>query len=156
MKEAKVERKSDREFVVSLMINGPAQRVFEAWTKAELFKKWWVPKEAPMVLESCEIDARTGGKYRLVFKMNSQSMDFFGRYLEVTAPSRMVWTNEESGEEAAAITTVTFEERNGATMLTVHDLYPSKDALDEAIGNGSTEGMPVQLGQLDEFIAHQK
>lgn len=154
--QAKVERKSEREFVVSRVINGGSHAVFEAWTKAEIFKKWWVPKSAPMTLTSCELDVRTGGKYRLRFSVGFQDMDFFGKYLEVSPQSRIVWTNEEGGEDAAAITTVTFEEMGGKTLLTVHDLYPSKDALDEAIASGSTEGMPVQLEQLDELIVSQK
>ncbi len=148
-----VERKSDRELVVSRTINGPPRIVFEAWTKAEVFRRWWVPKAAPVTLLTCELDARTGGKYRLVFRFGDQTMEFFGKYLEVTPCSRIVWTNDEGGEDAAAITTVTFEERDGGTLVTVHDLHPSKEALDAAIASGSTEGMPEQLAQLDELIA---
>lgn len=153
--QAKVEQKSEREFVVSRIINGPSRLVFEAWTKPEIFKKWWVPKSAPMTLVSCELDVRTGGKYRLVFRVGSQNMEFFGQYLEATPPLRLVWTNDEGGEDAATITTVTFEEIKGTTLVTVHDLYPSKEALDAAIADGSTGGMPVQLEQLDEFIVSQ-
>jgi uncharacterized protein YndB with AHSA1/START domain len=130
--------------------------VFEAWIKPELFKKWWVPKSAPMTLVSCEMEVRTGGKYRLVFSVGSKNMEFFGKYLEVTPDSNLVWTNDEGGEDAAAITTVTFEELDGTTLLTVHDLYPSKEALDVAIDSGATGGMPEQLNQLDEFIFSQR
>ena len=151
--QTKVERKSDREFVVTRTINGPSQIVFEAWSKPELFKKWWVPKSAPMALVSCDMDVRTGGKYRLVFSMNSQTMEFFGTYLEVIPYTRIVWTNDEGGEEAATTTTVTFREFNGTTLVTVHDLYPSKEALDAAIEGGATGGLPEQLDQLEEFIA---
>lgn len=150
--QTQVKRKSDREFVVSRRINGPVHLVFEAWTQPEIFKKWWVPKSAPMTLASCEMDIRAGGKYRLVFNVGTQSMAFFGRYLEVTPYSRIVWTNEEGGAEAAAITTVTFEEIEGSTLLTVHDLYPTKEALDEAISNGSTGGLPEQLEQLEQLL----
>ncbi len=153
--QTKAERKSEREFVVSRTINGPSRLVFEAWTKPELFKKWWVPKTAPMTLVSCEMEVRTGGKYRLVFNIGSQSMEFFGKYLEVTPYSRIVWTNDEGGEEARVITTVTFKEIDGTTLVTVHDLYPSKQALDEAIASGATGGMPEQLGQLEEFVTQR-
>jgi uncharacterized protein YndB with AHSA1/START domain len=148
------ERKSDRELVVTRTVNGPARLVFEAWTNPELFKRWWVPKAAPIVMVSCELDARTGGKYRLVFTLASDSskrMEFFGRYIEVTPHSRIVWTNDE-GDEGGAITTVTFEEKAGQTLVVVHDLYPSKEALDGAIASGSTEGMPAQLEQLNELL----
>ncbi len=150
--ETKAERKSERELVVTRIINGPADLVFEAWSKPELFRKWWVPKSAPITLESCEMDVRTGGTYRLVFSAGGQSMAFFGKYLEVTPYSRIVWTNDEGGEDAANITTVTFEEKNGKTSVTVHDLYPSKEALDEAISSGSSGAMPEQLEQLEELI----
>ena len=150
---ATVERRSERELVVSRTINGPARLVFEAWTRPELFKRWWVPAAAPITLLACELDVRVGGRYRLVFGVNGtdQQMEFFGRYLEVTPNSRIVWTNEE-GDEGGAISTVTFEEKGGQTRVVVHDLYPSGEALEEAIASGSTEGMPEQLEQLNELI----
>lgn len=150
------ERTSARELVASRTINGPANLVFEAWANPELFQKWWVPKSAPIKLESCKMDVRKGGTYRLKFSMGPQTMEFFGKYLEVTPHTRIVWTNEESGEEGAVVTTVTFEEKNGATLVTVHDLYPSKEALDEAMANGSTGALPEQLEQLEELIASQR
>lgn len=153
--QTNAERKSARELVSSRIINGPAHLVFEAWTNPELFRKWWVPKSAPMTLVTCEMDARTGGKYRLVFSAGGQTAAFFGKYLEVTAPSRLVWTNDEGGVDAATITTVTFEEVNGATLVTVHDLYPSKEALDDAITTGSSGAMPEQLAQLEMLIINQ-
>jgi uncharacterized protein YndB with AHSA1/START domain len=149
---ATVDRTSDRELVVTRTVNGPARVVYEAWTKAELFQRWWVPKSYGLTLLSCELDVRVGGKYRLVFSHGGGTMEFFGTYVEVTPPSRLVWTNEE-GDEGGAVTTVTFEEQGGKTRLVVHDLYPSKEALDAAIASGSTGGMPDQLDQLDELLA---
>lgn len=156
--QSKVERTSDRELVVSRIINGPPDLVFEAWTKPELFRKWWVPKGAPITLLSCELDVRTGGKYRLQFKLNEngQTMDFFGKYFEVVPGARMVWSNEEGVGEAVVISTVTFDKVAEGTLVTVHDLYPSKEALEEAIANGSTSGMPAQLDQLDEFLVDRR
>ena len=147
--QTSVERISDREVVVTRMINAPPRLVFEAWTKPELFKRWWVPKSAPISLLSCEMDVRVGGSYRLVFSAASQTMEFFGKYLEVTPCSRLVWTNDEGGDAAAAITSVTFEEREGKTLLTMHDLHPSKEALD---ASGSTDAMPESLDQLDDLV----
>ena len=146
-----VERKSERETVVTRTINGPTRIVFEAWTRPELFKQWWVPKSFGLTLLSCEMDVRVGGKYRLVFSHGGSTMAFFGRYLEVTPYSRLVWTNDE-GDAGETVTTVTFEEKGGKTLLVVHDLYPSKEALDNAIASGATSGMPETLEQLDAFV----
>jgi uncharacterized protein YndB with AHSA1/START domain len=147
------ERKSARELVVTRTINGPARIVFEAWTKPELFKQWWVPKSLGLTLLSCEMDVRAGGTYRLVFKHGaSEPMAFHGRYMEVTPHSRLVWTNEEGGEDGS-VTTVTFEEKDGKTLVVLNDLYPSKEALDAAIASGSTSGdMNETFEQLDELI----
>src|SRR5215471_7371973 len=133
-----VERKSEREIVVTRTINGPARLVFEAFTKAELLKRWWVPKSFGLTLLSCEADVRVGGRYRLVFSHGASTMEFHGRYIEVTPHSRLVWTNEES-DDGGAVTTVTFEEKGGKTLLVMHDLYPSKEALD---ASGAQGGMP--------------
>ena len=148
-----VERKSDRELVVTRTFNAPARAVFEAWTRPDLFKRWWVPKSCGVSLVSCEADVRVGSRYRLVFSHEASTMEFFGRYLEVTPHSRLVWTNEE-GDDGGAVTTVTFEEEGGKTLLAVHDLYPSKDALDGAIASGATAGMPETLEQLDELVVN--
>ena len=150
---ATVERKSERELVITRTVHGPAQIVFDAWTKPELLERWWAPKSFPIKLLSCEMDARVGGTYRLVFGYDGSTFDFFGRYLEVTPPSRLVWTNDE-GDEGEQITTVTFEETGGETLLVVHDLYASKEALDGAIASGSTSGMPEALEQLDELLVN--
>ena len=143
-----VERKSERELVVTRTFDGPARLVFEAWTKPELFRRWWVPKSMGMSLLSCEMDVRVGGKYRLEFEHDA--MAFFGTYLEVTPPSRLVWTNEEGGE-GGPVTTVTFEEKGGKTLLVMHELYSSKEAHDAA-GTGATDAMVETFAQLDELL----
>ncbi len=147
------ERKSDRELVVTRTFNGPARIVFEAWTKPELLKRWWAPKSFGLTMISCEADVRVGGTYRLVFRRDAfpEPMAFFGRYIEVTPHSRLVWTNEES-EGGGQVTTVTFEEKGGKTLLVMHDLYPSKEALDAAIASGSTSGTGETFEQLDELL----
>jgi uncharacterized protein YndB with AHSA1/START domain len=147
----KVERKSERELVVTRTFNGPARIVFEAWTKPELLKRWWVPKSTGMHLISCEADVRVGGKYRFEFGLgDSKPMAFFGRYTEVIPNSRLVWTNDESDD--GSITTVTFEEKDGKTLLVMHEVYPSKEALDGVIA-GMEVGMAETFGQLDELLA---
>ena len=143
------QRTSDRETVVTRNFDAPARLVFEAWTKAELFRQWWVPKSMGMKLLSCEMDVRVGGGYRLVFAHGGSEAAFFGTYKEVTPHSRLVWTNEESAE--GAVTTVTFEEKEGKTFLVVRELYPSKEALDAA-GTGAADALVETFGQLDELL----
>ena len=143
-----IERKSEREIVVSRTFNGPARIVFEAWTKPELFRQWWVPKSVGMSLLSCEMDVRVGGRYRLEFAHGDSQMAFFGTYKEVTPHSRLVWTNDES--EGGAVSTVTFEERGGKTLLVYHELYSSKEALDA--NAGMENAMAETFAQLDELL----
>jgi len=145
-----VERRSERELVVTRTFDAPVGLVFEAWTRPELFRQWWAPKSSPVPLLSCEMDARTGGGYRLEFGQDAaNAMAFFGRYLDVSPPARLVWTNEESAD--AAVTTVTFEENDGRTRLVLHELHPSREALDEACA-GMEGAMPEQFGQLDALL----
>jgi uncharacterized protein YndB with AHSA1/START domain len=144
-----VERKSEREVVVTRTFDAPARLVFEAWTKPELFKRWWVPKSMGMSLLSCDMDVRVGGTYRLEFAHGDANAAFFGTYEEVTPHSRLVWTNEESDE--GSVTTVTFEEQGGKTLLVMSELYPSKEALDAA-GTGAAEAMVETFAQLDELL----
>src|ERR1700679_2526349 len=148
-----LERKSERELVVTRTFNGPAHIVFEAWTKPELLKRWWAPKSFGVTFISCEADVRTGGTYRFVFghSASDQPMAFFGKYLEVIPNARLVWTNDEGGEDGA-VNTVTFEERGGATLVVVHDLYPSKEVLDAAIASGATGWPDESFAQLDELL----
>jgi uncharacterized protein YndB with AHSA1/START domain len=143
-----VERKSERELVVTRTFNGPPRIVFEAWTRPELFRRWWVPKSLGMSLRSCEMDVRVGGKYRLEFEPDGVA--FFGTYLEVTPNSRLAWTNEEGGEDGP-VTTVTFEEKGGKTLLVLHELHSSKEALDAA-GTGAADATVETFAQLDELL----
>jgi uncharacterized protein YndB with AHSA1/START domain len=125
--------------------------VFEAWTNPELFKQWWVPKSMGMTLRSCELDVRVGGGYRLVFGDDpSNPVAFFGKYLEVAPYSRLVWTNEESGD-GGHVTTVTLAEEGGKTMLVLQELYASKEALDAA-GTGAADALSETFSQLDELL----
>lgn len=151
-KHTSVEAKGDLELVVKRTFDAPARIVFEAWTKPELFKSWWIPKSIGMSIVKADFDIRTGGSYRLEFKHPDfdQPMAFFGTYKEVTPHTRLVWTNDESDQ--GALTTVTFEEKGDQTFLTLHERYPTREARDEAI-TGSAEGLPEQFAQLDDLLA---
>ncbi len=144
------ERRSDREQVVTRIFDAPPHLVFEAWTKPELFMQWWAPKSMGVPLRACEMDVRVGGGYRLEFGHDAGSaMAFFGQYIEVVPDARLVWTNAEDGD--APVTTVTFEDQGGKTLLVMHELYPSKAALDAAIA-GMPETTAEQFAQLDGLL----
>lgn len=148
----RIERRSDRELVITRTFDAPARLVFEAWTTAALFKQWWVPKSSGAALLSCEMDVRVGGSYRLQFKHPklSQPLVFFGKYLEVAPPTRLVWSNEESPD--GAISSLDLTEQNGKTHLVMTEVYPTQQALDASI-QGMDEGMPETFEQLAEFLA---
>jgi len=148
-----VDRKSDRELVVTRLFDAPPSVVFRAWAEADLFRQWWVPKGAGIELIGCDMDVRTGGKYRLEFAAGTDTMAFYGKYLEVVPGTRIVWTNDEGeeGGEEGAVTTVTFEAHGEQTLVTFHELYPTKEGLDEAM-QGSAAGLPTQLDQLAELL----
>ncbi len=146
-----VERTSDREVVVTRTVNGPARIVFEAFTKAELLRRWWVPRSMGMTLLSCEVDARVGGKYRLVFDHGGpEPAAFFGTNVEEEPYSRLAWTNDEGGE-GGPVTTVTFEEQGGTTLVVLRERYSSEEALDAA-GTGAAEAMVETFEQLDGLL----
>ena len=147
-----VERPADCELVVRRTFDAPARHVFKAWTTPELLTRWWAPKSSGMLLLSCEVDARTGGRYRFEFGREAGKpalMAFFGKYLEVVPDSRIVWTNEESDD--GAVSTLTLEEQDGKTLLKLSEVYPTKAARDRA-SEGMDDGMPEQFDQLDELL----
>jgi uncharacterized protein YndB with AHSA1/START domain len=151
--DTNVERTSERELVVTRIFNGPVRHVYEAWSNPELFQRWWTPKSFGITIVSREMDIRTGGTYRLVMKHPAapHPMTFFGRYLEVTPLKRIVWTNEENGE-AGQVTTVTFEDKGNQTVVVMRDLYPTKEALDDAMASGATSGTNETFAQLDALL----
>jgi uncharacterized protein YndB with AHSA1/START domain len=146
-----VQKSSDREVTVTRTFDAPARLVFRAWSEVALFQQWWVPRSLGATLSSCELDVRTGGTYRLVFGDDpATAMVFHGRYLEVIPDERIVWTNEEDGEEGASITTVTLEERGDTTLLVLRESYPTTEAFDA--GAGAEDGLPESFAQLDEVL----
>ena len=151
-----VERQSGRELIVTRIFNDTLRRLFDAWARPELFQRWWAPQSFGLTILSYDADVRTGGTYRLVMAHPAaeQPMAFFGRYLDVVPLSRLAWTNDE-GDAEGAVTTVTFTQQGDATCVVVHELYPSKEALDEAMASGSTSGWAEQFGQLDTFLGEQ-
>jgi uncharacterized protein YndB with AHSA1/START domain len=157
--ETMVERTSDRELTVTRTFDPPARIVFEAWTKPELLKRWWAPKSFGVSLFECEQDLGVGGAYRFAFGRDPKKPEVFsGRYVEVDPPSRLVLTQlyERMPDVGDVVVTVTFEENGGTTRLTLHQLFPSKEALEGALASGMERGMRVTLDQLDALVASMR
>jgi uncharacterized protein YndB with AHSA1/START domain len=150
-----VERRSDRELVLTRTFDSPAKIVFDAWTKPELLKRWWAPASMGVSLFSCESDVRVGGRYRFAYGRDpKQPMVFSGTYTEVVPPTRLVFTQlfEPMRSAGEGIITATFTEREGTTEFVLHQLFPSKEALDGAIAAGMEHGMRITMEQLDDLV----
>lgn len=161
MNQTTLELKGDREILITRTFNGPAHIVFEAWTRPEFVRRWWAPKSHKVSVVSCDAEVQVGGRYRYVLRLESgNEFAFSGRYIEVTPPSRLVYT--EIFEPAAAganpgdpevIVTVTFDESDGRTHMTSHSLCPTKEVRDAIIESGMEHGMRETMEQLEELIA---
>jgi uncharacterized protein YndB with AHSA1/START domain len=156
MNQTSMDITSDRELVIARTFNGPARIVFDAWTRAELVKRWWAPKSHGVSIVSCEADVREGGSYRYVMRHHEHGdIAFSGKYIEVTPYSRLVYTQffEPMMDAGAVIVTITLEEKNGKTHLRSHELYPSKEALETTLASGMEHGMRETMDQLEELVA---
>ena len=154
-----IERRSDRELVITRTFNGPARVVFDAWTKPELLKRWWAPCKMGVKLFECEADVRVGGGYRYVFgHEGGPRMVFSGTYRDVSPPGRLVYTQifEPMREAGEAVITATFDEKGGKTRLVLHGLYPSKEALDGAVASGMEKGTRETMEQLEELVGSSR
>jgi uncharacterized protein YndB with AHSA1/START domain len=154
LKPTSMERTSEKEIVITRSFRAPAHIVFDAWTKPELVRRWWAPASRGVTLVQCDADLRPGGTYRYVLaRGKAERFVFFGKYLEIVRPTRLVYTQSFEPVPGEAVVTVSFEERDGSTMLVSHELYPSKDALDGALASGMEDGMRETFEQLDELVA---
>jgi uncharacterized protein YndB with AHSA1/START domain len=146
------EVRSDLELVITRTIDGPARIVFDAWTKVELLVRWWAPNAIGVAGDGFVSDVRTGGRFRQVLRLHGGGeIAFSGTYLEVTPPTRLVYTSifEPRPEAGEVLCTVTFEERDGKTKIVLHEKFPSKETLEAAMCGG----MDASLDQLDDLVS---
>lgn len=161
MNQTSLELPSDREILITRAFNGPAAIVFDAWTRPELVTRWWAPKSLGVSMVDCSADVRVGGSYRYVLRHRTgNEMAFSGKYIEVTPPSRLVYTQifdpTASGPQPgdAEITiTVTFDEHDGKTHVASRTLCPSKELRDTIIASGMEHGMRETMDLLEELVA---
>ena len=158
MNQTTMELKGDREIVIERTFNGPAHIVFDAWTRPELVARWWAP-EGRATMVSCEADVRVGGRYRYHLRHAHGDFAFAGEYLEVTPPSRVVYTEiyepTASGTkpgDVAITVTVTFSERGGQTHVVSHSQCPTPQVRDAIIASGMEAGMRETMDQLETLV----
>jgi len=142
---------SDTEIVMTRAFDAPRELVFEAHTSCEHLSRWWGPREYDVV--ECDVDFRPGGKWRVVHRgRDGNLITFFGEYLEIVRPEKIVWTfgfdDNPGGPE-----TYTFEEHNGTTTITSSAMFPSKEMRDEVIASGMESGAKETYERLDEYLA---
>jgi uncharacterized protein YndB with AHSA1/START domain len=161
MNQTSLRLDGDLDIVIARAFNGPANVVFDAWTKPELVRRWWAPKSLAVSMVSCDAEVRAGGGYRYVLRHRDGGLfAFSGKYLEVTPPSRLVHTQVfeptaagANPDDQAIVVTVTFDERDGRTHVVSHSVCPSKEVRDGIIASGMERGMRETMNQLEELVA---
>ncbi|MGH2654713.1 MAG: SRPBCC family protein [Actinomycetota bacterium] len=143
---------SDTEIQMTRVFDAPRDLVFEAHSSAEHMRNWWGPRKYETI--SAEVDFRPGGKWRIVHRgPDGEEYGFHGEYREIFPPERITWTFEFEGAPGqVAVETVTFEEQDGKTTLTVTSVAPSKEARDAVLESGMTEGAAETFDRLEEYL----
>lgn len=163
MKPAEVSMPSDTEVLVKRGFNAPVELVWQAYTQPDLLRRWLLgPDDWTMPI--CEMDVRVGGKYRWRWKnlKDGKEFGFYGEFLEVTPHSQFRHTEHydpgdfgDSMGEQPAIVTVTFEDRNGTTLVSTLLKYAMKEDRDAALSTGMTDGMEMSYSNLDNVLTSQ-
>ena len=155
MSSTSMEVRGEREILIQRTFEAPARTLFDAWTRADLVKRWWAPRSHRVTLASCEADVRAGGSYRYVMRRDTgEEFAFSGQYTEVNRPSRLAYTQvfEPMAHLGAAMVTLTLEEQNGTTHLLLHALYPSRESRDQTVASGMEHGTRETFEQLEELL----
>jgi uncharacterized protein YndB with AHSA1/START domain len=144
---------SDREIVVTREVNAPRSVVFDAWTRPEHVQRWMLGPDG-WTMPVCEIDLRPGGAWHFVWRGgDGAELEMRGVYQEIVPPERIVNTESWGGPWPETLNTLTLDERDGKTTITITIRYASKEARDAALETGMTEGMSATFARLDEYVA---
>jgi uncharacterized protein YndB with AHSA1/START domain len=152
MTETSFATPSDREVAFTRVVAAPRQRVFEAWTQPQ-FVAQWLLGPAGWTMPVCEIDLRTGGQWRYVWRrFPDTEMAIAGSFREVLPPERVVTVERWGPEWPETVNTLALRESGGRTTITLTILYPSKSARDAALATGMRAGMEPNFARLDELL----
>ena len=144
---------TEQEICMTRLFDAPRELVFEALTKPEHVKRWWGCLGEGYSVPVCEVDLRTGGKWRFVNRHPNGEAAFHGEYIEITPPSRLVFTEifEDFPDAVSTVTTVLTEE-NGKTRLTATVRYPSLQVRDMVMESGMARGAGISYDRLEDLV----
>jgi uncharacterized protein YndB with AHSA1/START domain len=141
---------TDEQILIAREFNAPKELVYRAWTTPELVKRWWNAKRGEVTI--AEIDLRVGGVWRYVMVTDDGfEVGFHGEFREIVPNERVVATEVYEGmPDAEAVNTVTFDEEDGRTTLTILVQHMSKEHRDAHIDSGMEAGMQDAFDLLEE------
>ncbi|MGH7561039.1 MAG: SRPBCC family protein [Gemmatimonadales bacterium] len=144
---------TDRDVVITRVVDAPRGLVFDAWTDARYVQQWMLGPEG-WTMPVCEIDLRPGGTWRFVWrKTGGSEMAMTGSYREVSPPNRVVWTERWGPEWPETVNTLSLTEAGGRTTITLTVTYPSREARDAALKTGMKDGMEVSYARLEKLLS---
>jgi uncharacterized protein YndB with AHSA1/START domain len=145
---------SEQEIRMTRLFDAPRDLVFEVMTKPEHVKEWWGRLGEGYSVPVCEIDLRPGGKWRFVNRHPNGEAVFYGEYREITAPSRVVFTEiYEPFPDSVSVVTSLLTEEGDKTRLTATVRYPSREVRDMVIGSGMSRGAGISYDRLEDLVA---
>lgn len=150
---AQVTLPADEQILITREFAAPKHLVYKAITTPDLVKRWWNAKRGEVTI--AEIDLQVGGKWRYVMVTpDGSEVGFHGEYREIVPNERIVSTEvfegAPGGDEGGSLNTVTLEESDGRTTMTVLVKFPSKEIRDIVIGTGMEAGMQDAYDLLEE------
>jgi uncharacterized protein YndB with AHSA1/START domain len=149
---------SDREIVITRLLDAPRELVFDAWTDPKHIVKWWGPNGFSTTIE--EMDLRVGGAWNHVMH-GPDGTDYPNSsiFTEIVRPERISYSHaggKKGATNAQSQVTATFEEVGDKTLLTLRMIFITAEVRDRVIKEyGAIEGGKQTLGRLADFLSGQ-
>jgi uncharacterized protein YndB with AHSA1/START domain len=156
---AKLTLRGDTEIHITREFDAPRNLVYKAVTTPELVKRWWNAKRGEVSI--AEIDLREGGKWRYVMASpEGMEVAFHGEYKEIVPNERVVTTEVFEGapdpENNGTVNTMTLEESNGRTTMTVLIECPNEFVRNAIVESGMEAGLQDAYDLLEEVAISLK
>jgi uncharacterized protein YndB with AHSA1/START domain len=151
----KLVTRGEREIVMTREFNAPRRLLFDAFTKPKMVRQWLLGPPG-WSMPVCEIDLKVGGKYRYVWRQDSDGteMGMGGVYREIVAPERLVSTEkfDKAWYPGEAVGTIVLSEQGGKTTVTQTILYESREARDAVLKSGMEKGLAASYDRLADTL----